>query len=767
MKLLALRETLHTPDHDGPEFFILGRVRMRMGFHWKPAYTTKPYYAEPKKKIQLACCPDCGATAKVRVKGELIPLTPETFPKEDRLQCLECQSPLWTLKHKKQPKNLREQLKEQLQRLPTIGPKTSENLLTAFGEDFIAQTMDDNFFELVNLQHGESGDFYFSDRQAQRLENAFAKIEFGLGQGGYQPTEFIKRYLPNKYFGLMIVDEGHEYKNYGTAQGQAMGVLCNKVDKLLLLTGTLMGGYADDVFFLLWRLMPKVLIDEGFTHRHGGLQRASMDWLKQYGCLETIYKSTDSSHKTSKGKKSTVNVRKRPGFSPVAIVKHILPYTVFMRLADIGENVLPRFDEFYHEIDMDDTLREVYNGFSHVLMQEMKKALRRGDNSLLGSVFSALMSYPDSTYMQYRVTHPRDRRVAIGTAPSLRSIDDADNKLSKLIELCKDAKANGRRVLVYTTFTNARDTTKYLKTNLDNAGFKTFVMKSTVSTEQREDWIMDKVDKGCEVLICNPELVKTGLDLLEFPTICFMQTGYNVYTLMQAMMRSYRIGQDKDVAIHFLGYANCAQSSCLQLMQKKVTVTQSTSGEIPESGLDAINTDGDESLEVAIARDLVQSMDQDGQSLKLAQIEEVDEQNNKSGSDDFWEGAEVISTYTRAEAIADGVLVDVSDTSEVKEAGFKIPVAMTRAVYEDCVVWDEAAQQKTAQDEAGRLWDVVYMLRNAIKQLSGGSDYVQFQLYCVPREVEEIEPQLVTLKALVGPGDQGEPVITIMKLNES
>lgn len=630
VKLLQLREMLGTTPHDGPEFFVLGRVRMRMGFHWEPAYATKPLSPQSAKAYQgteladkeapkRCMCPQCGDSAKVRIKDELIELTTETFPTDRRLNCLTCDSPLWQLQHKKQPKDLKTQINEQLQKLPTIGPKTANNLLSAFGTEFIHQTMQDNFYELINLQKGD-GDFYFSDRQAQRLEKAFARMEFGLGQGSYQPTEFIKRYLPDQFFGLLIVDEGHEYKNFGTAQGQAMHVLCNKVSKVLLLTGTLMGGYADDVFYLLWRLMPKILISDGFKYRHGGLQRAAMDWLKQFGCLETVYKTTESNLKTANATKSSVNTRKRPGFSPIAVVKHILPYTVFMRLSDIGENVLPHFSEFYHDISMDTALTSEYQAFSAKLMAEMKAALTKGDNSLLGAVFAALMAYPDSSWQSYTVKHPKDRTMVVGHASAVRSNDMADNKADKLIELCLDAKSNGRRVLVYSTFTNKRDTTGYLKNLLAERGLRTFVMKSSVGTEQREDWIMDKVDKGCDVIICNPELVKTGLDLLEFPTIVFMQTGYNVYTLMQARMRSYRIGQENDVEIHYLGYAGSAQASCLSLMQKKVTVTQSTSGEIPESGLDAINVDDEESLEVAIARDLVANMKRPSPNAPLEQV---------------------------------------------------------------------------------------------------------------------------------------------------
>ncbi|KAG1432967.1 hypothetical protein G6F57_022536 [Rhizopus arrhizus] len=115
---------------------------------------------------------------------------------------------------------------------------------------------------------------------------------------------------------------------------------------------------------------------------------------------------------------------------------------------------------------------------------------------------------------------------------------------------------------------------------------------------------MEQVDRGIDALVCNPELVKTGLDMLEFPTILFMQTGYNVYTLQQAARRSWRIGQTREVDVDFLGYQGTAQMRCLQLMAQKIAVSQSTSGDMPDSGLDILNQGGD-SIEVALAKQLV------------------------------------------------------------------------------------------------------------------------------------------------------------------
>ena len=123
---------------------------------------------------------------------------------------------------------------------------------------------------------------------------------------------------------------------------------------------------------------------------------------------------------------------------------------------------------------------------------------------------------------------------------------------------------------------------------------------------------------------------------------------------------------------------------------------------------------------------------------------------------------EVISSYSRAQAITDGILVDVSETA--REAGFIFPVAMTRAAWSDCVEWSEAdSQRQTHQDESGRLWDVLWMASRAARR---GGEEIRFQLYRVARGGCGTRPRLVTLKALCGPGDDAEPVITIMMPGE-
>lgn len=118
-----------------------------------------------------------------------------------------------------------------------------------------------------------------------------------------------------------------------------------------------------------------------------------------------------------------------------------------------------------------------------------------------------------------------------------------------------------------------------------------------------------------------------------------------------------------------------------------------------------------------------------------------------------------IHTYGRAEAIEDGLLVDVSETA--REAGFLIPVALTIGAWEDCIAWNATdSERQTYQDESGRLWDVLWMSAQAAKKASG--ERLAFQLYRVPRGGRGIRPRLTTLSLTIGPGDTGEPVITIL-----
>ncbi|MBC3248241.1 DEAD/DEAH box helicase family protein [Pseudomonas lurida] len=600
VKLLKLRDQLDEPYDGRQEFFILGRVRMRMGFHWRSVCWPRRAGGDHR----LAGCPDCGRLLEDQ-EGNRI--TVEGFHQEERRRsCPHCHSPLWTLMRpgKAESGTRRATILKSMCRIPTIGTVRADRLLNDFGEDFLASMLIDNVSEFINLMDAQ-GNFIFTDRQAKRMERAMANIEFGFGEGGYQPTEFIKRYLPDGYFDLLVVDEGHEYKNSGSAQGQAMGVLAAKARKCVLLTGTLMGGYADDLFYLLFRILTRRMIEDGYRpNARGSMAPAAMSFMRDHGVLKDIYiERNNESHKTAKGKKLSVRTVKAPGFGPKGIHRFVLPFTVFLKLKDIGGNVLPAYQEEFIDIAMSAEQGSAYQQLAGKLSQELRQALARRDTILLGVVLNVLLAWPDCCFRPEIVKHPRSKDT-LAFVPSIFADEQLMPKEQALLDLCIAEKAKCRKVLVYTVYSGTRDTTSRLKRLLEQAGLKVAVLRASVDTARREDWILDQLDRGIDVLITNPELVKTGLDLLDFPTIAFLQTGYNVYTLQQAARRSWRIGQKQAVRVVFFGYTGSSQITCLQLMAKKIAVAQSTSGDVPDSGLDSLNQDGD-SVEMALARQLI------------------------------------------------------------------------------------------------------------------------------------------------------------------
>jgi SNF2 family DNA or RNA helicase len=613
-KLLQLRSMLGLKTNQ-PEFFVLGRVRMRMGFHWKASFVTRKTLIEGEV-FTGAACPDCGSfICADDGDGHSVPVSvafAQASLGDKRRRCeaetgngQKCGAALWTLiRSGRAIDSMHDLVLGALKQMPTIGEKTASKLLNTFGEKMLGAMLGDNVYEFLNLMD-ENGDLVFSDRQATRMERSLANFEFSVGEGGYQPTEFIKRYLPRHYFGLLVVDEGHEYKNEGSAQGQAMGVLASQCQKTLLLTGTLMGGYADDLFHLLWRLNPSAMIEDGFKpSKTGSMGNAAMSFMREHGILKDIYKeSGESSHRTAKGKSLTVRTSKAPGFGPVGIMRYVLPNTVFLKLKDIGQKVLPPYEERFIDVAMIPAQQAAYDAMSRSLVQILKQALALKDSTLLGVVMNVLLAWPDCCFRMEVVRHPRTKAL-LYTQKAIFEEGETSPKEAELLRICKEEKADGRRVLAYSIYSGTRDTTARLKALLETNGLKVAVLRASVDASKREDWVADQVERGIDVMICNPELVKTGLDLLEFPTIVFMQSGYNVYTVQQAARRSWRIGQKNAVKVLFLGYAGSSQMECLRLMAKKIAVSQSTSGDMPDSGLDVLNDAGD-SLEVALAKKLL------------------------------------------------------------------------------------------------------------------------------------------------------------------
>jgi superfamily II DNA or RNA helicase len=415
------------------------------------------------------------------------------------------------------------------------------------------------------------------------------------------PIEYIGRYMRG-WFDFAIADELHQLAG-DTAQGNGLGVLGRAAQRLIALTGTLMGGYADDLFNIFFRMEPRTMVAEGFAY--GGQGRR--DFQEQYGVLETVEKVKEADNACSKATKKTIHVLRKPGASPLLFGKFLRNTTAFLSLEDISDN-LPRYDESVLSVDMDEVLQKAYEQLEEDIRNAMQA--HRGNKSLMSILLNTLLLYPDHPYgfkeIWARAFDPTTKEYEkfLVTAPENLAQDVLYAKERELIADVKEELRQGRRCQIYATFTGEKDVTLRLQTMLLQAGFRVAVLRSSVPTDKREDWYDRQLKAGIEVVICHPKLVETGLDLLAFPTLYFYETGYSLHTLRQASRRSWRIGQRNAVRVKFVTYAGTMQETCLRLMGKKMLVALMMEGKFSGEGLQSL--DADEDLMSAMARELVE-----------------------------------------------------------------------------------------------------------------------------------------------------------------
>ena len=148
----------------------------------------------------------------------------------------------------------------------------------------------------------------------------------------------------------------------------------------------------------------------------------------------------------------------------------------------------------------------------------------------------------------------------------------------------------------------------------------------------------------------------------------------------------------------------------------------------------------------------------------------MNEKNNEETKNPFAD-MPVIFSYTRAQAIEDGDLVDLTEWA--KKTGFRIPVACTSAVWHRYIT-PPAGTRELGQSERGRGHDVLWMLfvaiqRQSAHKLEEGNGHARSddRLFYKVLFLQALNlHETVKLKSICGPGDNGEPVLTIMLPNE-
>lgn len=512
-------------------------------------------------------CPECGEI--LFAPGGEVALLPHMFdaPRDINYKCLACGSVMW------QPNvsNLNGKLKnDEWYKITHCSNKAKKTETTAF----VLRGYESTYLS----EHGLKWDEIKHTKEALSRKVA--------------PARYIKSQLKG-FFDMFIADEVHLYKGSDTAQGNAMHALCKASKKVLALTGTIAGGFASHLYYMLWRLDSRRMQEYGYKYSD------EMEFVRKYGTLETKYELKEDTRRniSSRGKKSG-STQIKPGISPLIFRDFLLDKTVFLDLSDMAE-YLPPFVEVVETVEPDE---EILSEYRHV-----NEVLRCCGNGLKNPMVSAMLqfslSFLDKPYGYGDIIHPKSGEVV--ACP--KSFDPEGDKLfpkeERLVSMINDELSEGRNCFVYAEYTGdgSQNVTKRLKEVIEKhcrlEGKVAILESSKPKASEREKWIHKKAKEGYKVIICNPRCVETGLDFIfeedgvtyNYPTIFFYQLGYNLFTLWQASRRAYRLIQTEECRVYYMAYAGTIQTEVIRLMAEKQVATAAIQGKFSSEGLAAMS----------------------------------------------------------------------------------------------------------------------------------------------------------------------------------
>lgn len=445
-------------------------------------------------------------------------------------------------------------------------------------------------------------------------------IEKDLSENDYEivKPEFTRRAVMSKYiqrkmknfFDMAVIDEAHLYKAGGSAQAVAMHHIVKSSKKVIALTGTLVGGVASDLFYMLFRFCPQNIIKEGY--RYSDVMKFSED----YGVIETkfYFDSDEEANTMSVGRKMAAPTVK-PGINPEFFPRFLFGSTLFLSIEDMGR-FLPNLYEYPVLVDMREDMKAEYNSYRNTVSPLFK---REGGRKLLASCNQINMSYPDKP-TQNDLLHPKDGRKIFSFECELT--DELLPKERALVDNISQGLAEGRNAFVYTEYTggNDKDITDRLKNIIEKhcnlQGKVAILYSSTPEAAKRMEWIRKKAASGIKVFITNPKCVETGLDFIfkengktyNFPDIHFFQMPMSLFTMWQASKRHYRLNQTEECRTYYYAYNGTRQAEWMKVMALKKVITQTMQGSLTSQGLSALAEGVDE--RILFARELAGNIDE-------------------------------------------------------------------------------------------------------------------------------------------------------------
>lgn len=454
--------------------------------------------------------------------------------------------------------------------------------------------------------------------------------------------EYIRRKMKG-FFDVCIIDEIHMLKSGNSAQGNALGSLVAASKKCIAGTGTLFGGKAEDIYYIMWKLFPTEMVKEGFSYEN------VQEWNEMYGNIErTSYANsendTEFTNKQSRGGRSSrTTVKVKPGISPFVFGRFLVQNTCLVRLLDVWPDPVELVDVPTILIDMNEEQKQTYENMKIEFETEIEaNRFRKEDNipNLWLLYTETGISYLDNPgqYPEVYGKQKDGKRKLLWEAPKI-NVEKPLPKEQKLIEIITGEILENRPTIIYVRDTGASNADRDIQPRLKNVleehvkGAKVAILRSnTTDTDKRSIWLKNKIEKeGVNVIICSMKLVEVGLDLLKTPTLIFYQFNWSMFTMSQAARRAFRIGQNRECRLYYLAYQDSFQEQMAMLIAQKNRASQAINGSVSSEGLSAMLGESGDLQEM-----LIKSI-KDGETLK--------------GSTEEW----IATTTDRAREILNGI----------------------------------------------------------------------------------------------------------------
>lgn len=427
-------------------------------------------------------------------------------------------------------------------------------------------------------------------------------------------THIARRYP--KLFDFLIADEAHEFSGAGSAQERAAHRLTELGLPTLLLTGSVMNGYAQSLFANLWAVSPAFRAefgrdDEGAFVATYGFRKLLVEERDGKGRVKEFGAQSD---RVTSSERVLGNA---PGVMPQLLLKHLLPLAVTIQKADLALDLAPH-EERAVEIEPGDALSKSYTALSVALLAAVRRdafgpragklwgqvaelpsyldrASREAGNvdaALLARIASGLDggAAPPCELGDFACMYPDDTEDS--TPVALASAFETDVVLPKerwMLDTMRAELAEGRRVMILGW--HERVLPRLARLIEAELGERAALLDAKkVAAAKRQGWIdREVIANGRRVLVVNPVAVQTGLNnLVWFSTQLWMQNpAVNPVVYRQAVGRIDRIGKRLPTRVYFPVYLGTAQAFAHRLLMQKVAVSMATDGLDAEAALGA------------------------------------------------------------------------------------------------------------------------------------------------------------------------------------